>query len=115
MSTQFKKCYNRKIETTRQHLLYKCWDVLYNYIPTIENCILKSNRDKNFDWKIYLQEIDTNIKQICKSHNILENQKPYNYLSSHINHARKMNTSREIVNNLQLLINVITANYNRRV
>ena len=115
MPTIVEKCRNRNKETKRQYLLYKCWDVLYNYIPTIENIILKSQRDKNFEWKLYLREINTNIKQICKSHNISENQKPYNYLSSHINFANKMNSPRKINNILQLLINEITANYNRRV
>ena len=104
---------NRKNESNRQYLHNKCWQVLYDYIPKIQNYILKINKSTDFEQNIYLDEINVNIKQICKSHNILLNQKPYNYLSSYLNHTKKMSTSKDIINSLQLLINIITAKYNK--
>ena len=116
MELLVKKHRQHKIEITRQHSLNHCWNTLYTTsVPMITNYILKSKKNVNFDWKTYLNLIDTNIKQICKSFNIPLNKNPYEKLKSYLIYSQKLNTTREICNSLQLLINILTVNYNRCV
>jgi len=116
MSTVNEKRNQRKTEVSRQYLLEQCWETLYTKsLPMINNFILKSYKNVNYDWNLYLDAIDSNIKQICKSYNKSLNENPYNKLNPFLIKCYKLNTSREICNELQLLINILTTNYNKRV
>lgn len=116
MSTISEKRKKRQLETTRQILFEQCWETLYTKsIPLINNLILKSYKNVNYDWNLYLDVIDLNIKQICKSYNKSLTENPYIQLNQYLIKCHKLNTSREICNELQLLINILTINYNKRV
>lgn len=116
MSRMSEKRNLRKIEITRQQLLGQCWETLYtSCVPMINDYTLKSHQNINYNWNIYLDAINSNIKQICKSYNKSLNENPYIQLNQHLTRCFKLNTSREICNELQLLINILTTNYNKRV
>ena len=111
MSTVSEKRNLRKIETSRQYLLGQCWETLYtSCVPMINDYTLKSQKKINYDWNIYLHTIDSSIKQICKSYNMSLNENPYIQLNQYLTRCSKLNTSREICNELQLLINILTTN-----
>ena len=64
-------------------------------------------KNNNFDWKVFINNLHGNIKQIILTNNVKLSEKPYKLISQHFNKLNKLTTTNKIVTELNLLLNTL--------
>lgn len=104
-----KRSIQKKVEYHRQYNLENCWLGLNKVRIYLSEFLKKSKYKKeNFDWKVFIDNLHGDIKQIILTNNVTLTETPYVIISPHLNRLNKLSEKNEIIYELNMLLYILT-------
>jgi len=103
------KIKHKKVEYSRQSNLENCWIDLNRVQVGLSTFLIKSKYKKNnFDWKVFIDNLHGQIKQIILTNQVTLTSKPYTIITQHFNILNRLSESDEIIKELTKLLYILT-------
>lgn len=99
----------RRKEFDRQYDLRQSWIQLNELVKSVNIFISKQNNYQrcNFDWNMYINQLEGSIKSILRNNTVSLQKTPYRIIIPHLNKLNMLSNDSEILAELNLLINLV--------